>query len=119
VADLDPVVSQALRKIEAGKKEHDSRLVGYDKAYDIWRATTSTTSRGPDNWQSKLRVKYAMQVIDTALVNIVSGNPRIMVKPRRAQDELAAKKMQAALDYFVGEDHLVEKQPAFVQQGLI
>jgi len=96
VADLDPVVSQALRKIEAGKKEHDSRLVGYDKAYDIWRATTSTTSRGPDNWQSKLRVKYAMQVIDTALVNIVSGQPRIMVKARRPEFELGAKAMHTS-----------------------
>jgi hypothetical protein len=117
LADLDPVVSATLRRLEPGLKEHQSRLRDYDNAYDIWRA--SAPVRGVAPWQSKLRVKYAMQVIDTALVNIVSGNPRIMVKPRRPQDVMNAKKMQNLLDYFVKEDHLVEKQPVFVQQGLI
>lgn len=117
MADLDPVVAEALRRIRPGMREHESRLRDYDKAYDIWRASTPVVGAQP--WQSKLRVKYAMQVIDTALVNIVSGNPRIMVKPRRPQDELAAKKMQQALDYYVAEDHLVEKQAPFTQQGLI
>jgi hypothetical protein len=27
--------------------------------------------------------------------------------------------MQLVLDYYIGEDHLVEKEPAFVQQALI
>lgn len=118
MADLDPVVSQALRRLEPGLKEHESRLRRYDNAYDVYRATSSIPG-GVSPWQSKLRPKFAMQVIDTALVNIVSGKPRIMVKPRRPQDEIAAKKMQQLLDYYVGEDHLVEKQSVFVQQGLI
>ena len=117
MAELDPAVIKALRKTSSGLKEHESRLKGYDRSYDIWRASTPVT--GAEPWQSKLRMKYAMQVIDTALVNIVSGKPRIMVKPRREQDELAAKKMQNLLDYYVGEDHLVESQAPFVQQGLI
>ena len=38
-----------------------------------------------------------------------------MVHPRRKDDELAAKAMQQLMDYFVSEDHLVEKQPLFAQ----
>lgn len=60
-----------------------------------------------------------MQVLDTALVNIVAGRPRIRVRPRRPEDARSAKAMQACLNYYVDEDHLVEKQPVFVQQGLI
>ena len=118
MADLDPVVSQALRRLEPGMKEHESRLTRYDRAYEIYRAQ-DPRGRNQSTWQSKLRVPYGMQVIDTALVNIVSGRPRIMVKPRRLQDVDSAKAMQQILDHFVAEDHLVEKQPVFVQQGLI
>ena len=42
-----------------------------------------------------------------------------MVKPRHPDVELNAKAMQVVMDYYVGEDHLVEKQPIFAQQGLI
>ena len=90
----------------------------YDHAYNVYRASAHPI-RGVENWQSKLRVPYGMQVIDTALVNIVSGQPRIMVKARHSQGEMGAKAMQLALDYYVGEDHLVEKEPQFVQQALI
>ncbi len=62
---------------------------------------------------------YAQQVIDTALVNIVSGTPRCLVHPRHPEDEAAAKAMQQLLDYFTGEDHLAEKQALFAQQGLV
>jgi hypothetical protein len=118
VADLDPIVSQAIRRIDPGAKEHESRLKRYDHAYDVYRATPRPNT-ATQAWQSKLSVPFAMQVIDTGLVNIVSGKPRIMVKARRPEFELGAKAMQLALDYYVGEDHLVEKQPTFVQQGLI
>ena len=117
MADLDPVVAQAIQKITPGLKEHESRLKAYDHAYDVYRATPPKLVREP--WQSNLRVKYGMQVIDTALVNIVSGAPRIMVRPRHPEFELGAKAMQYALDYYVGEDNLVSKQPLFVQQALI
>jgi hypothetical protein len=58
-----------------------------------------------------------MQVIDTALVNIVSGQTPDHGQAAPARGRACAKAMQNLLDYFVGEDHLVEKQPAFVQQG--
>src|SRR5439155_14583043 len=48
-----------------------------------------------------------------------SGRPKCLVHPRRPEDEMNAKKMQMAMDYFVVEDHLVEAQPTFVQQGLL
>jgi hypothetical protein len=107
-----------LRLTENGRKEHDLRIRKYDRAYEVYRASPPKNRAG-DAWQSRLRVPYAMQTIDTALVNLVSGVPRILVKPRHPDDELSAKAMQYALDYYVGQDRLVTKQPTFVQQGLI
>jgi hypothetical protein len=118
VAELDPAVKAALEQVRPGRREHDARLRRYDRSYDVYRATEPRAA-GVMPWQSKLRVPFGMQVIDTALVNIVSGQPRVVVRPRRPDNELGAKAMQTVLDYYVGEDHLVEKQPVFVQQGLI
>jgi len=104
--------------IDAGEKELKTRKRRYDHSYDVWRATEKRpTSLEP--WQSKLRVPYGLQSIDTALVNIVSGFPRCMVQPRHPDVELNAKAMQVAMDYFVHEDHMVEAQPVFAQQGLV
>jgi hypothetical protein len=114
--ELDAVVAQVLRRTKAGLDAHDSRRRSYDRAYNIYR---SPRPRSPSPWQSNVRVKYAKQVIDTELVNIVSGKPRAKVLPRHPQDELAAKSMQYVLDYFTAQDHLVEKQPVFTQQALI
>lgn len=118
MADLSPAVTEALNRIRGGRTEHDLQLKRYDHAYDVYTAARPKV-RTREPWQSDLRVKYGMQVIDTALVNIVSGQPRIMVKARHPDHERAAKAMQVAMDYFVGEDHLVEKQPAFVLQSLV
>ena len=90
----------------------------FDHAYDVYNASAQPV-RGVDTWQSKLRVPYARQVINTGLVNIVSGQPRIMITARHADGELGAKAMQLVMDHYVAEDHLVEKQPPFVQQALI
>lgn len=117
MADLDPVVSQTLKRIETGRQEHQTRLKGYDKSYEVWRANEPKNQAEP--WMSKLRIPYAMQTIDTALVNIVTGLPRAIVRPRHPDVILQAKAMQKVLDYHVAEDHLVEKQPLFAQQGLI
>src|SRR5262245_43703775 len=115
----DKVLVQTLLKlIDAGEKELKSRKRRYDHSYDVWRAT----EKRPDSlepWQSKLRVPYGLQSIDTALVNIVSGFPRCMVKPRHPDLEQNAKAMQVVMDYFVREDHMVEAQPVFAQQGLV
>lgn len=118
MAELDPVVRQVLEQIEPGRQERTSRNRRFDNAYDTYRATQPRTF-ATENWQSKLRVPYARQVIDTGMVNIVSGAPKIKVAPRHPEDDMRAKAMQAILDYYVVEDHLVEKQPVFAQQGLV
>lgn len=113
----DQLAQSAVRLVKAGEDAHKVRLPRYNHSYNVWRAISGVA--GGDPWQSKLRIPYAMSNIETALVNIVSGQPRIICKPRRPQDELAAKAMQMILDYYIAEDHLVEKQPSFVQQALI
>lgn len=115
----DPVVQEAINLIKLGEDAHRARVKRYDRAYEIYRASEPRQSNA-EPWQSKLRVPYAQQVLDTALVNIVAGTPpRCLVDPRSPEDEAGAKGMQKAQDYFVGEDHLVEKQPVIAQQGLI
>jgi hypothetical protein len=101
-----------------GRQEHAHRCALYDTYYDVYRAKV-TPGENVEPWQSKLRVRYAMQIIDTALVNVVNGRPRAKVLPRGPEDEKAARSLQSALDYAVQADHLVEKEPLFVQQALI
>jgi len=117
LADLDPAVKAALERTKQGRVEHEGRLRRFDHAYDVYNASPSRV--GVEPWQSKLRVKWAKQTIDTATVNIVSGVPRCQVRPRQPGGELPAKAMQHIMDYYVGEDHLVEKQPVIAQQGLV
>jgi hypothetical protein len=117
MADLDPIVSQTLERIRLGREDQRSRLTKYNNSYEVWRAIEKTNRSEP--WQSKLRVPYAMQTIDTALVNIVTGLPQPVVRPRHPDVSLNAKAMQKVLSYYVDEDHLAEKQPLFAQQGLI
>jgi hypothetical protein len=112
------LVKQLVDWTKPGLDEHTSRKPRYDESYAIYRAVTKRPA-GAEPWQSKLRVPYGMQVIDTAMVNIVSGKPRVIVRPRNPESEASAKAMQKLLDYYIDEDHLVEKQPGFVQQGLI
>lgn len=90
----------------------------YDHSYDVYRASEKRPA-SLEPWQSKLRVQYAMQVIDTCLVNLNTGKPRCMVQPRQPELELNAKAMQVLMDYYVQEDHLVEKQTPFAQQALV
>lgn len=116
--DDEKVVQLVLQLTKPGEDEFRSRRVRYDHSYETYRAS-ERRPRSLEPWQSRLRVPYAMQVIDTALVNIVTGRPRCMVKPRHPEVELNAKCMQAVMDYYIGEDHLVEKMPLFSQQGLI
>lgn len=102
---------------QRGRSEHEHRIRRYDDSYRVWRGISHPGKAEP--WQSKLRPKFGMQVINTELVNLVSGKPRCKVRPRGPEDEQAAKAMQKVLDYYVAEDHLVEKLPLFVQSGLI
>lgn len=112
----DDLALELRNRTKAGLDEHRLRTAKYDKSYNVYRAVSPTQA---EPWQSKLRVPYGMQVIDTAMVNMVSGRPRVIVRPRNPGDVASAKAMQALLDYYIEEDHLVEKQPVFVQQGLI
>lgn len=112
------VVDLVMRLIKPGEDVFMGRKRRYDMSYDIYRAS-ERRPRSLEPWQSKLRVPYAMQTIDTALVNINTGQPRVIVSPRHPDMALNAKAMQLAMDYYVQEDHLVEKQPLFAQQGLI
>lgn len=115
---LDPEVQELLTETKPGRDEHDVRVRGYDKAYDVYRATTPTPAGRP-TWQSKLRVKYGMQVIDTAMVNLAQGKPRCKVMPRSPDYEESAKKFQLAIDYYTAQAHLQDQVPATVQQALI
>jgi hypothetical protein len=111
------LAAEIVNQTRRGKSEHDRRIRRYDDSYRVWRGVSAPTRVEP--WQSKLRPKFGMQVIDTAMVNIVSGKPRCVVRPKGPEHEQAAKAMQSVLDYYVAEDHLVEKLPVFVQSGLI
>lgn len=111
-------VTAILARLKGGQLEHRTRINRYDNAYNIYRASMprAKTRRA---WEADIRVPYARQVIDTELVNIVSGQPKVKVMARHPDGELAAKAMQFILDYEVREDHFVEKQPLFAQQALI
>ena len=114
----ESVVDLCLKLTKPGEDAFQVRKRRYDHSYDVYRAS-ERRPRSLEPWQSKLRTPYGMQTIDTALVNIITGQPRAMVKPRHPDVELNAKAMQVVMDYYIGEDHLVEKQPVFAQQGLV
>lgn len=109
---------RVLNQINPGWLEHQSRMDRYNRAYDIYRGNVDV-SPTLKPWQSKLYVKYGMQVIDQALVNIVQGAPKPICKPRREQDQLAAKAMEVVLGYYADKDHLPEKEPLVCAQALV
>ncbi len=114
----DPLVSATLNRIKTGEDHHQTLVRGYDRSYEVYRAKRRAGQRRAA-WESDLRVPYAMQIIDTELVNIIGGEPRAKVHPRHPSDVEASEAMQYALDYYVYRDHLAEKQVPFTQQGLI
>lgn len=118
MADPTPV-EQILNLCRPGEKEHEQRIIRYDRAYRTYRALPDPRAAEIPDWRSRVRVPYAQGTIDTALVNIVTGSPRCLVLPRHPDDVQNAKALQNLLDYFVAEDHLSEKQALFAQQGLI
>ena len=112
-------VERYLKLTEPGEKAHEQRVTRYNRAYNTYRALPDKNADRIPAWRSKTRVPYAQQVIDTALVNIVSGAPRCLVHPRHPEDERPARAMQHLQDYFTAEDHLVEEQVRFAHQGLV
>ncbi len=115
----EQLVNSIVGMTKAGADAHKTRVAkSYDPAYETYRAKPSKAPRLP-GWRSQVRVPYAQQNIDTAMVNIVAGVPRCVVQPLHPKDVVAAKVMQAAMDFYVQADHLVEKQPLVAQQGLV
>jgi hypothetical protein len=115
----EQTVDLILSMTKKGRDAHRSRTQTiYDPAYETYRAQPRKKPALP-GWRSQVRVPYAQSSLDTALVNIVSGAPKCVVTPRHPDDVDASRAMQAAMDYYVAEDHLVERQPLFAQQGLV
>ncbi len=114
----DQLRDMLMQRTNPGLRAHTQRVHRYNAAYDIWRANPPKNTRLP-KWRAQIRVPYAQASVDSALVNIVAGQPLCIVHPRHPDDEQGAKAMQAVLDYYVAEDHMVEKQPLFAQQALV
>lgn len=119
-ADPAQVVSQVLAETLPGLQEHAQRMRRFDRAYNIWRGLSQTTSQ-TRNMQnpSRMRVKYGMQVIDQEMVNVVQGAPKALCTPRNPNHEGAAKAMEQILAYYGDLDHLAEHEPLIVQQALV
>lgn len=115
----DPAVTAILKETKPGLDEHRIRERRYDHAYEVWRAVPPK-GQGPSSWSSRVRVKLAMQTIDTALVNMVSGNkPKCRVTARTPDWQQNEQAFSNVFDYFIDRDHIVEKEPLLVQSGLI
>lgn len=116
----DAVVAKALNETLAGWQEHQNRLLRFNRAYQIWRGTANNRLPAQQRvWDSRMRIKYGMQVVDQTMVNVVQGVPKAVCTPRRPQDVDAAKAMEQILGYFTDLDHLVESEPVIVQQALV
>lgn len=111
----DPLATEVLNRTKPGRDAHRSRIPTYDKNYETYRASAKPNP----TWQSQVRVKYGMQVIHTATVNMAQGKPRCKVVPRHPDHEERAKAFQQVFDYHTQRDHLAEKQPGLIEQALI
>jgi hypothetical protein len=113
------VVERTLNQTKPGYDEHSFRKRRFDSAYDVWRGNTGASVKQANSWQSRMRVKYGMQVIDQAMVNLVQGVPRAKVTARSPASEPQAKAMEKLLGYYADLDHLAENESLIVQQALI
>ncbi len=112
-------VDALLNQTKPGRDEHKQRVLRFNNAYRVWRGQPDIKQAAGTDWRTRLYVKYGMQVVDQALVNLVQGVPAVSVKPRRPGDERPAKAMEHALGFFTDEDHLAEKEAIVAQQALI
>lgn len=117
---LSPVqiVQRVVNETNPGWLEHQTRIGRFNRAYDVYRGNVRQ-NKFLKPWQSRLYVKYGMQVIDQAVVNMVQGTPRPICKPRRPNDVDAAKSMESALSYYADRDHLPEKEDIVAYQALV
>lgn len=112
------LVERVINETKPAEDEHSKRVRRFDRAYDIYRAS-EPRPKSLEEWQSQIRIPFGMQVIDTAMVNIGAGSPRCLVLPRTPDTEQRAQGFQLIFDYHAARDHLAEKNPKIVQQGLI
>lgn len=118
--DASEAVTRAIRETLPGCQEHQNRTLRFNRAYQIWRGTAGNRLPAQQRiWDSRMRIKYGMQVVDQTMVNVVQGVPKAVCTPRRPQDVQAAKAMEQILGYYTDLDHLVESEPAIVQQALV
>ena len=118
--DATTVVASVLNETLAGWQEHQNRVNRFNRAYQIWRGnSTSTLPQNRKAWDARMRIKYGMQVVDQAMVNVVQGTPKPVCTPRRPDSEHAAKAMEQILGYYADLDHLAETEPVIVQQALV
>lgn len=113
------VVERTLNQTKPGYDEWGFRKRRFDSAYDVWRGNTGANIKTTSSWQSRMRVKFGMQVIDQAMVNLVQGIPRAKVTARTPASEPQAKAMEKLLGYYADLDHLAESEAIIVQQALI
>ena len=112
------VVKETLNRINPGWLEHQDRVRRFNRAYEVYRGQVRE-SRTLKAWQTRLYVKYGMQVIDQAIANMIQGQPKAECTPRRQQDEVASKAMEILLGYYADQDHLAEKEEVVIKQALI
>ncbi len=110
------LVQAVLNETKPGEDEHRSRCSRYDKSYEVYRASARART---DAWQSKIRAKYGMQTIDTAMVNMAQGKPRCKIVARSPDYDETARGFERVFDYYIAKDHLPQKNPATIQQALI
>jgi hypothetical protein len=116
--DEKTLAERLVNATKPGLDEHEKRVPVYDRSYEVYRAS-GRSPEGTEPWQSKLRVKYAMYNLDTALVNIIGGAPRAKVIPRNAASADKAKAFQSVLDYYTDRAGIANIQAQVVQQALI
>lgn len=112
------IVREALNQTNAGWLEHRERIQRFNRAYDVYRGNVRQP-RNPKPWQTRLYVKYGMQIIDQCIANMIQGSPKALCTPRRPSDQVAAKAMEILLGYYADQDHLAEKEELVIKQALI
>ncbi len=117
--DSQDIATQVVNETLSGMQEHDLRRRRFDNAYEIYRANSTAPTREQRAWQSRIRVKYAMLIINENIVSVIQGIPKATCMPRRSTDVIAAKAMEKILGYFSDMDHLAEKQWVVAAQASV
>jgi hypothetical protein len=115
---VDDRVTWVLELTKPGWDEHAQRVRRYDLAYEVYRASR-VSQRLQIPYAGKLRIPYAMFILDTALVNMVQDVPRAKVEPRAPGHEEHAQALQKLLDYYADRDQIRRKHARIVQSALI